>query len=527
MTSVPTPAANGGRRALAALLGYLAAAALVTAPILRDPVHSTLGGGGGDLALFLWFLSHTHAALWHDHGAGLLVTHALNAPDGVNLMWNTSLLLPGALLSPVTELGGPVLTLNVLFVLGPALSAWSAYLCSGRFLQRTSARLVTGLVFGFSPPLMAASLGHLHLTLLPLVPPLLLLVTDAATGRGRPVRTGLLAGLLVACQLLVGEEVLVLTAGAAVLLLAVLAVQHRQLVRRRLRAVLVTGLTAAATTLVLAGVPLWVQFFGTPRLHSELQSRDQFVLDPVQMVLPTSRVWLSPAGLRTLLPVWHLNASENMGYLGLPLLVLLVAVVWRWRRDPVVRTAAATAVGLVVLALGYHLHLAGVRTAVPTPWALSRSLPVVGSALTIRWMLVVTLLVALLVGIAVDRLPAGGRQRALGWVLVVLCLLPLVPRQFGEGSKVAAPAFFTGSAGALRGTTLLVPLPRPEIARAMAWHAQTQERSPIVEGYFLGPQRDDKTGFGTYPRRPTARILLSLVASGRSVDVSPTLRLHA
>ncbi|MGB8652250.1 MAG: hypothetical protein WCD35_16515, partial [Mycobacteriales bacterium] len=42
-----------------------------------------------------------------------------------------------------------------------------------------------------------------------------------------------------------------------------------------------------------------------------------------------------------------------------------------------------------------------------------------------------------------------------------------------------------------------------------------------------GPQRDDKTGFGTYPRRPTARILLSLVASGRSVDVSPTLRLHA
>jgi hypothetical protein len=40
----------------------------------------------------MWFLRWMPFAL--EHGYDLLVTHHLNYPDGVNLMWNTSLPLP-------------------------------------------------------------------------------------------------------------------------------------------------------------------------------------------------------------------------------------------------------------------------------------------------------------------------------------------------------------------------------------------------------------------------------------------------
>jgi hypothetical protein len=63
----------------------------------------------------------------------LLVAHHLNYPDGVNLMWNTSLVLPGLVLAPLTTRFGPVLSFNVLLVLAYGLSAWCAYLAIVRW----------------------------------------------------------------------------------------------------------------------------------------------------------------------------------------------------------------------------------------------------------------------------------------------------------------------------------------------------------------------------------------------------------
>jgi hypothetical protein len=84
-------------------------------PVWASPATKTLQGGDGDPAIFMWFLRWVPFAL--EHGHDLLVTHYLNYPDGVNLMWNTSLPLPGLLLAPVTEAWGPVLSFNLLLVL--------------------------------------------------------------------------------------------------------------------------------------------------------------------------------------------------------------------------------------------------------------------------------------------------------------------------------------------------------------------------------------------------------------------------
>ncbi|MGZ6804255.1 MAG: hypothetical protein ACXVFU_14515 [Nocardioidaceae bacterium] len=526
----PVTASSGsGRRALLALAVYLAVAALVYGPTVRHPLHSTLDGGRGDVGLFLWFLANTSRAVQVGHG--LLVTHALNAPYGVNAMWNTGLLLPGLLLAPLTAWAGPVLSLNVIILAGPALSAWSAYLCSGRWVTGRSARLVTGLVFGFSPAVLAASLGHYHLTLLMWVPPLLLVTADGLTGRRGPVRSGLLLGLLATLQLLTGEEVLVLVGMAGALLVVVLAVQMRSAVRSRLLPGLVTAAVAAVTTVLLAGVPLYVQFLGPMRVSGSIQAPDVYVLDPLRTVVPPSVVLLHPRWLQATLHPLPLNAAESMGYLGLPLLVLIAFVVWRRRSDVVTRTVTATAAVLWVLALGYTLHLGGIRTGIPLPWRLSARLPVLGSLLPVRWVLVIMLFVALLVGMAVETLPAAGRRRALGAALVALALLPLLPARAPVGQPTGTPSFFLSGAKALQGTVLVVPVPRPLHDEAMTWAAEAGARFAMPGGYFIGPQGGrgpgaDRPRFGDVPR-PTERVLLDLASNGLLRPISLAERVRA
>jgi hypothetical protein len=486
-----------------------------------DPVHSTVGGGSGDAALFLSFLSNTAASLWSDHGHGLLVTHALNAPDQVNAMWNTSLLLPGVLLAPVTIVAGPVLTLNLILLLGPALSAWSAYLCAGRFMTRFWPRVVAGLLFGFSPALLSAELGHPHLTLLPVVPPLLLVGVDLLSGRGRPVRSGLMLGLLVAAQLLTGEEVLALTGVTGVVLAVVLGSQHRSLLRSRIRPVLQGSAVAGLTAAVLVGYPLLVQLTGPGSVRGGVQPHDVYVLDPLTLATPNSvPVWhLNPfQGI----PVLHLNNAEDMGYLGVPLLLLVTVIAWWGRRLLVARTAALTAAVLLVLAMGDTLHLAGGRKNVLLPWALTRGAPLLNSLLPVRLMLIVALLLAVLVGLWLDekRRPVSSAIRS---AAVLLALLPLVPHALADVRPNGTPSFFTGRARPSGGTVLVIPYPRHANATAMLWQAASGMSFAMPGGYFIGPQRDGQAGFGDHPVRPTERYLVELEA-GRPVAVTADVR---
>jgi hypothetical protein len=58
-----------------------------------------VAGNPTDADLFAWYLRYAADAVTHGH-LPALVTTAMNAPVGVNMMWNTSILLPGVLLTP-------------------------------------------------------------------------------------------------------------------------------------------------------------------------------------------------------------------------------------------------------------------------------------------------------------------------------------------------------------------------------------------------------------------------------------------
>ena len=496
---------------LLALMGYLLFAAWLDSPTLVDPLHKTVAGSQADGAIFLWFLASTSHAVMHGDLQAVLVTHNLNFPAGVNAMWNTGLLLPAVLLAPVTATAGPAIALLLVFLLGPPLSAWSAYLASAPFVKGQSARFVAGLVFGFSPAVMAAQLGqHFHLSLLMLVPPIMVLATTAATGSRPPRRTGLLLGFALACQLLIGEEVLALAAIGVAVVLAVLVVQHRHSLDGRLPAFARTACWALLPFLAIAGYPLAVQLFGPQRVHGNLQAQDRFNLDPLQVVVPTRLMRFQSPRLQHVLHPLGLFETEKMGYLGIPLLIVLTVVAIRYRRDRLVRTVTFSGLILAGFSVGLTLHVGGRQTNIPMPWRIIGGLPLLGNLLPGRFMLIIDLLVALLLALAIDRLPVRPRRRGFGLLAIGICLLSLLPLQTGRAQPPGTPAFFTAAGRQLHGTVLVLPYPAPLHASAMTWVAEAGAGFAIPGGYFVGPDENGRASFGTHPARPSIKTLAQL-----------------
>jgi hypothetical protein len=253
------------RPELAGLLVCCGLAVVVFGRAWAAPTTSPNGGGVGDGALFLWFLRWTPYAI--GHGLNPLFGGHLNVPDGVNLMWNTSLPLPAALMGPVTGSFGLPVTITALYTLALALSAWFASIAFRRYVRSYPAALLGGLVYGFSPAMIAQSSSHLHLTLGAVLPPLMvLLVDDILVGqRGNPLLAGAALGALAAAQVLIGEELLAFTGIACAAMLALLVMFPRRVAGRSGRALVAFG-TAAAVFAALAAWPLAFMLVGAALL---------------------------------------------------------------------------------------------------------------------------------------------------------------------------------------------------------------------------------------------------------------------
>jgi hypothetical protein len=485
--------------------GYLLLAAAMFRFWNLAPFTNTLGGGHGDPAVFLWMLRWAPFAVEHGHNP--FVTGYLNAPQGVNLLWNTSILLPGLLLAPITLLVGPVAALNSLLALGPALSAFAAYVAIRRWVPGHAAAL-GGLVYGFSPYMRGHS-GHVNLTLAILPPLLLLLVDDILVRQQRRAWVaGSLLGAVAATQLLTGEELLATTALTALVVLVVLVLcwptrawAHAPHALRGLG-------VAALTCLALTALPLFLQFAGPWRYTGPASgATGRLVSDLTGFVVPGPLQALGTPAATQLLQRQPSNYAEQTAYLGLPLILVAVATAVRWWARPVIRVAALAALSTAVLSMGSRMWVAGQRTSIPLPWAAVDQLPLLDSVIPGRLSLYTTLFIGFLLAWFVQhagRSFAGQRGRwtqALVATVVILAIVPLVPRPI-RTRPVQVPAFFTGPAVSrvpAGSVALAVPIPKRGRTTPMLWHALAGLRFKMVGGYFLGPDRSGRASFGAWP----------------------------
>src|SRR5205807_2680774 len=90
-----------------------------------------------------------------------------------------------------------------------------------------------------------------------LIPVILLLVHEAVAGQRRPVFVGAMLGLVVAVQLVLGEEILFMTGLAATIALIMAALNAPSSIHARLPRLAGVGAVALLVFLVLDAYPLW------------------------------------------------------------------------------------------------------------------------------------------------------------------------------------------------------------------------------------------------------------------------------
>ena len=198
----------------------------------RRPRTGYLSQGVQDQQAFEWYFgaaAHNLTSL-----ANPLFSDLQNFPAGVNLMANAAVLGLGIPLAPLTLLAGPSVTFLVVELLGLALTASAWFWLFRRHLavHPLAAAIGAGFV-GFAP---GHGLARQRAPELRGAVPRARSSSTACCGSPqghRPVRDGVVLGLLAAWQVFIGEEVLLLTAlGLAVG--AVVYLAHGRLPVRRM-----------------------------------------------------------------------------------------------------------------------------------------------------------------------------------------------------------------------------------------------------------------------------------------------------
>jgi hypothetical protein len=512
---------------------YVLGAFTLTWRLWADPAGQVVAGNLQDNNLFAWFMRDIATAVSHGR-LPALVTTGLNAPQGINLMWNTSELLPGLVLAPVTLLARPQTSLTVLLTVGFAGSAASLFFVLRRWGASVSAAAIGGAVYGFSPALLASGIGHFQLQFAVLPPLIIDAVLRIVTGRGHAVRTGIWLGLLTAAQVFIGEELLVDTAVATGVILVVLALsQPRAAIKAvtgRAWAILADLGTAAALAAVVCGYPLWVQFRGPLREHGSPWNVPSFHSYPFGFVTPSGALLFHTTTSAAIAAHYREPRPEYLAYLGWPLLILAVAAAVAFWRDPRVRLTALTFAILELFTLGgVGVPLLGFRyPAALLPWHWLQGLPFLSDVLPDRFSILADGALAALLAFALDRArllaARSGRQQLglLATMAVVVAVLPLIPRPVPAEAVGQAPAGWQtafAELGLPPGAHVLVI---PDTQVELRWQAETGVPTSMVgAGDFIVP---DKTGqASSYNRLSTAVYLTNLwqgTVSGRAPSQS-------
>jgi hypothetical protein len=489
----------------AVIAGY---AAWLTSGLWPDPAHRVLALNPNDQTLAEWLLAHGTRLYSGDFH---LVTPLLNAPDGVNLLCNASLILLGVLLAPVTLAFGAPVSFAVIMGVNLAATGIGWYLLFARTLRLRRAAAAVGAAFtAFAPGIVAQANAHVHMTAQWLVPPMVWCVLRLAQGRhlGRVVRVGALLGVLIVLHVFLGEEVLFLTAITLGLFCVLYAGFNPSSARRALPGVAAGVAIAAVIAVAATAHLLWLQFSGPQSVPNGPFSPDFFSADLAGLfaISPLSLAGSShSASLVT-------SSADYTSFFGWPLvLVVLGVTLWLWRR-PAVVASSLTAMAMCALALGPEITINQHRTGHSGPYQLVADLPLLDNALPTRFALAAIPPIAFILATAIDAALADGRfLRFVVPVAVVAALIPLVPGPLPVQARPAAPKFFSEGywRGCVQRNGVLVPVPLPSAANpdTMRWAAAANDEFAVPQGWFIGPYAaDGRASIGIFPR-PTAQLL--------------------
>jgi hypothetical protein len=469
-----------------------------------------------------------------------LFSNYVDVPLGVNLATNTSVPLLGALGAPITVLFGPITTFNLLMRLGLAGSGFAMFMVLRRWTTWWPAALIGGVLYAFNSFTLQQAANHVHLVVL-VVPPLLLWGVDElfVSQRRGPVVVGLVVGVLCAAQWLINDEILFESLLFAAIGLVVLALARPSQVRAHLRRAWKGVAVGAGLFVVVVAYPAWYLVAGPRHLVGPTQPRwviGGYVEDLLSPVLGNiTHTVLPPASVvRSVHPTpGPLHYASSAGFLGIPLVVILVLLAVAWHRNHLVQFSVVMALIAFVLSLGARLTVLGHRTSIPLPSAVFSHIPLLYEVTPERITVFTFLFLSIVLAVGLDcthrallgsslGAPSRHSRRKPRRSLVIDALMVAV--------AIGVAASFTpilANAPSLRespvpqstaativsehthngGVVLYLPFIQNFAATPMVWQAQSGMAYRTVGGYVIIPRTHYSSGNFLIPRGAFAQLL--------------------
>lgn len=438
-----------------AICGYIAASLALSWPLARHLSTALLGPVGGDTGVYVWNLwLFRHEILVH-HRLPYFTTEILSLTQPVDLSLHNYTVFADLLAFPIVPLWGPVVAYNLVYLAATVLSASLMFALAKRFCRSAAAAWLSGLLFAWSPTLVARSEGHLSLVTAAALPAFVL--AFMRWWRSGRFVDAVLAGLVVAwavmsdpyygvycliiCGAFVGAscvrfsrseappvahpqlrwsldvalalvgfvivaiawtggfelEIFGYRATAYTLYTPVLLFTMigwvRVLLAVRPRVTFVNGLPLTRAVRGVAGaaigcalplIPFFVALTARIADGGRLQAPPLWRSSPrgvdlLTLVAPNPNSPLFDGWLREWTTTQPGGFAENVASLTFVGIALITVAMWRYRFRPPVFWLALTG-GFALLSLGPFVHIAGMNTFIPGPWALVRYVPVLGSA---------------------------------------------------------------------------------------------------------------------------------------------------
>ena len=450
----------------------------------RHVYGTSVFGYGGDTMTSVWCLAWWPWAI--AHGLNPFVSHQVWYPHGVNLTWVTSTPALALVGLPLTLAFGAIVTFNTLTLLAPAFGAWSAFLLARHLTRDVPASLVAGYLYGFSSYEIGHLTSHINLDTICLVPLLLLVCLRRLSGDISARRCVVLLTLGLLAQFGISLEVLctacVFGAVAWLVFLRAARPEQRPGFHRLAREFIISGALVA----LLASPYLLFMARGLHTLPPVLNAPELFSNDPLAFLVPSVMSRMGNAWFALTSARFVGGPSEQTAYLGLPLILILVACFSRRLGEPAMQAMLAVLLLLIVCSLGPVLWVDGTRTRISLPWRLAAHIPLLRNALPGRFSLYVALLSGLVVAFwLAERCTAAARVRRLSLAcLACLFLLPDPVTAANWTSAEMLPFFADARAKALlKPDQNVLLLPFGQSGPSMIWQWQARYGFTQSGGY--------------------------------------------
>jgi len=435
-------------------------------------------GGGGDAYSFIWFLTWWPWAI--SHHIEPVYSHLVWQPDGLNLLWTASVPALSIIAAPLTGLFGAILCYNVLIVSAPLLAAYAAYWLCFYIAGLPVAALIGGYLYGFSSYEMSRVSTQLNLSFTALVPMAVLAVLMRMDDRLSRIIFCLLLSVVLIIQFGISTEVFATEYffGGAVGLSAYIFLYDRRtdLLRLAIDLLIVTCAVLMALSPVLWAMFVWPHDFKMPAHWPRI-----FVTDFMNFLVPTSITALNGTGMVPLSERFTGFLSEQSGYLGVPLCLMI----WLYGRNGKLFLVWCL-IGISILSLGPYLYIAGVATGLPLPWIIFGKLPLLSDALPSRFMLFASLIAAIIAARWISQVPAQRRLSA--YLLGALSVLSIWPMRHEWQTAPYLRGFEPGQVASALGTNpRLLILPFGASGASMFWQAEDKFGFNQPAGYLGYP----------------------------------------